>query len=167
MWAWVWCVILGRSFKARTWFAISFTSVSWPDCFVSLDPGVQIMRQRLAKYQWMCTMWDIQTTFMCQKLEFGWRKQWHPTPVVLPGKSQGRRCLGRLPSMGSHRVGHDWSDLAAAELGSHLLWQQNWAYKKKKKLSLCRLFLSFQQMMRWLRKGPCICSIINSLFLLI
>ena len=88
------------------------------------------------------------------------RRQWHPTPVVLPGKSHRRRSLkgcspwgyeesdtterlhfpfslscigegngnplqcswlenprdgepGGLPSMGSHRVGHDWSDLAA------------------------------------------------------
>ena len=36
-----------------------------------------------------------------------WRRQWHPTPVLLPGKSQGRRNLGRLQSMGSLRVGHD------------------------------------------------------------
>ena len=88
-----------------------------------------------------------------------WRRQWHPTPVLLPGKSHGRRSLegcspwgrwgsdttewlhfhfslsctgegnhssvlawripgtgepGGLPSMGSHRVRHDWSDLAAA-----------------------------------------------------
>ena len=89
------------------------------------------------------------------------RRQWHPTPVLLPGKSHGRRSLegcspwvrwgsdtteplhfdfslscigegngnplqcsclenprdrgpGGLPSMGSHRVRHDWSDLAAA-----------------------------------------------------
>ena len=89
------------------------------------------------------------------------RRQWHPTPVLLPGKSHGRRSLvgcspwgheesdmteqlpfhfslsclgkemathssvlvwripgteepGRLPSMESHRVRHDWSDLAAA-----------------------------------------------------
>ena len=88
-------------------------------------------------------------------------RQWHPTPVLLPGKSHGQRSLvgcsprgrwgsdtterlhfhfhfhvlekemathssvfawripgtgepGGLPSMGSHRVGHDWSDLAAA-----------------------------------------------------
>ena len=90
-----------------------------------------------------------------------WRRQWHPTPVLLPGKShggawkaavhgvaEGRTRLsdfiltfhfhalekemathssviawripgmgepGGLPSMGSHRVGHDWSNLAAAE----------------------------------------------------
>ena len=89
------------------------------------------------------------------------RRQWHPTPVLLPGKSYGWRSLegcspwghwgsdtteqlhfnfslsclekemathssvlawripgttepGGLPSVGSHRVGHDWSDLAAA-----------------------------------------------------
>ena len=90
-----------------------------------------------------------------------WRRQWHPTPVLLPGKSHGWRslvgcspwgceesdmterlhfhfslsCIGEgngnplqcsclenprdggawwLPSMGSQRVGHDRSDLAAA-----------------------------------------------------
>ena len=89
-----------------------------------------------------------------------WRRQWHPTPVLLPGKSHGWRSLmaavhgitnsqtrlgdctftfhfhalekemathssvlawriprtgepGGLPSMGSYRVGHDWSDLVA------------------------------------------------------
>ena len=42
------------------------------------------------------------------------RRQWQPTPVLLRGESQGCRSLGRLPSMGSHRVGHDWCDLAAA-----------------------------------------------------
>ena len=89
------------------------------------------------------------------------RRQWHPTPVLLPGESHGQRSLagcspwgreesdttkwlhfhfslscigggngnpfqysclenprmaepGGLPSMGSHRVGHNWSDLAAA-----------------------------------------------------
>ena len=78
-------------------------------------------------------------------------RQWHPTPVLLPGKipwteEPGRQSMGlrrvrhdwatslslftfmhgrrkwqthssvlawRIPGMGSHRVGHDWSDLAA------------------------------------------------------
>ena len=95
-----------------------------------------------------------------------WRRQWQPTPVLLPGKSHGQRglvgcspwgreeldtterlhfhfslsctgegngnplqcsCLenprdgepGGLPSMGSHRVGYDWSDLAAAQCYNH------------------------------------------------
>ena len=102
----------------------------------------------------------------------GWllfqRRQWHPTPVLLPGEFHGWRTLvgcspwgrtesdmtewlrfhfslscigegngnplqcscleripgkaepGGLPSMGSHRVGHDWSNLAADSSSSHL-----------------------------------------------
>ena len=43
-----------------------------------------------------------------------WRRKWQPTPVFLPGESQGQGSLGGLPSMGSRRVGHDWSDSGAA-----------------------------------------------------
>jgi len=46
-----------------------------------------------------------------------WRRKWQPTPVFLPGESQGRGEPGGLPSMGSHRVGHDWSNLAAEAAG--------------------------------------------------
>ena len=42
-----------------------------------------------------------------------WRRQWHPTPALLPGKSQGQRSLVGCRLWG-RRVGHDWSDLAAA-----------------------------------------------------
>ena len=42
-----------------------------------------------------------------------WRRKWQPTPVFLPGESQGQGSL-----MGCHLWGptvrHDWSDLAAA-----------------------------------------------------
>ena len=41
-----------------------------------------------------------------------WRRKWQPTPVFLPGESQGWEPGGLL-SMGSHRVGHNWRDLAA------------------------------------------------------
>ena len=97
------------------------------------------------------------------------RRQCHPTPVLLPGKSHGWRSLvgcspwdhwesdtterlhfhfslscigegsgnlfqysclenprdgvpGGLPSMGSHRVGHDWGDLAAAAAARNVPW---------------------------------------------
>ena len=39
-----------------------------------------------------------------------WRREWQPTPVSLRGGSHGQRSLAG--SIGSHRVGHDWSDLA-------------------------------------------------------
>ena len=43
---------------------------------------------------------DFPFTFM------HWSRKWQPTPVFLPGESQGQ---------GSLVVGHDWNDLAAAE----------------------------------------------------
>ena len=42
-----------------------------------------------------------------------WRRKWQPTRVLawrIPGTGEP----GGLPSMGLHRVGHDWSDSAAA-----------------------------------------------------
>ena len=48
-----------------------------------------------------------------------WRSKWQPTPVFLPGESQGWGSL--LESMGSHRVGHDWSDLAAAAAAESMI----------------------------------------------
>ena len=92
------------------------------------------------------------TDIIYREAGMAWRRQWHPTPVLLPGKSHGGRSLvgyspwgceeldtterlhlhfhalekemathssvlawripgteepGGLPSMGSHRVGHD------------------------------------------------------------
>ena len=42
----------------------------------------------------------------CQLL----RRQWHPTPVLLPGESRGRRSLvGCSPWGRVRRVGHDWA----------------------------------------------------------
>ena len=42
-----------------------------------------------------------------------WRRKWQPTPLLLPGESQGRQSLVGCRLWG-HRVGHNWSDLAAA-----------------------------------------------------
>ena len=103
------------------------------------------------------------SSHLCSRMPYIWRRQWHPTPVLLPGKSHGQRSLvscspwgceeldmterlpfhfslscigegngntlqcsclenprdgepGGLLSMGSHRVRHNWSDLAAAAL---------------------------------------------------
>ena len=37
---------------------------------------------------------------------------------------------GGLPSMGSHRVGHDWNDLAAAAAAdTRRLWVCAWCFK--------------------------------------
>ena len=127
---------------------ITFFSLLWWVPEVSFEEGLQVA---------VClNSSEFETSRMANR-----RRQWHPTPVLLPGKSHGRRSLvgcspwgrwgsdrterlhfhfslscigegngnplqclawriprmgqpGGLPSMGLHRVGHDWSDLAAA-----------------------------------------------------
>ena len=50
---------------------------------------------------------------------------WHPTPVLLPGKSQGWWAEpGRLQSMGSQRVGHDWA--TSFSLYTFMHWRRKW-----------------------------------------
>ena len=106
-----------------------------------------------------------------------WRRQWHPTPVLLPGEPHGRRSLvgcgpwgreesgtterlhfhfhalekemathsrvlawripgmgepGGLLSMGSHRVRHDWSDLAAVAVQDTWVQSLGWEDPLKK-----------------------------------
>ena len=129
------------------------------------------------------------------------RRRWHPTPVLLPGKSHGRRSLvgcspwgrkesdttvghdcqtrlsyfaftfhfhalekemathfsvlawrtpgtgepGGLPSMGSHRVGHDGSDLAA--LGQAWRKKQN-TERKLSIISFCTLSIHIKYIKR-------------------
>jgi len=43
------------------------------------------------------------------------RRQWHPTPVLLPGA---------LQSMGSHRVRHDWA--TSLSLFTFMHWRRKW-----------------------------------------
>jgi len=52
----------------------------------------------------------------CRRLGFDpwvqkipWRRDWLPTPVLLPGEFHGQRSLGGLQSMGLQRVSHDWT----------------------------------------------------------
>ena len=109
--------------------------------------------------QAFCVFWVCSLEGLEENCPMFWRRQWHPTPVLLPGKSHGWRSLvgcspqghkesdtterlhfhfslscigegngnplhsvlawrtpgtgepGGLPSTGSHRVRHDWSDL--------------------------------------------------------
>ena len=50
------------------------------------------------------------------------RRQWHPTPVLLPGESHGWRSL--VGSMGLRRVGHDWA--TSLSLFTFMHWRKKW-----------------------------------------
>ena len=55
---------------------------------------------------------DIRDGFNPWVRKIPWRRAWQCTPVFLPGESPWTEEPGRLQSTGSHRVGHDCSDLA-------------------------------------------------------
>ena len=62
------------------------------------------------------------------------RRKWQPTPVFLPEESQMGEP-GGLPSMGSHRVGHELRDLAAAAAIEKLNpGKTNWPAPKRRKV---------------------------------
>ena len=52
------------------------------------------------------------------------RRQWHPTPVLLPGKIPWTQEPGRLQSMGSVRVRHDWA--TSLSLFTFMHWRRKW-----------------------------------------
>ena len=51
------------------------------------------------------------------------RRQWHPTPVLWPGKSHGRRSLVGCGPWGQ-RVGHDW--VTSLSLFTFMHWRRKW-----------------------------------------
>ena len=63
-------------------------------------------------------------------LEISWttehirRRRWHPTPVLLPGKIPRTEKPGRLQSMGSRRVRHDWA--TSLSLFTFMHWRRKW-----------------------------------------
>ena len=70
----------------------------------SYSPWVAKSRERLS---------DSTFTFHFHALE----KEMATHSSVLAWRIPGTGDPGGLPSMGSHRVGHDWSDLTAAAAG--------------------------------------------------
>ena len=66
-----------------------------------------------------CGPWGLQDLDTTEWLHFHFslsclEKEMATHPSVLAWRIPGTGEPGGLPSMGSHRVGHDWSDLAAA-----------------------------------------------------
>ena len=54
---------------------------------------------------------------------FTWRRQWHPTPVLLPEKSHGWRSLVGCSPWG-HKVRHDWATSLSLFIFMH--WRRKW-----------------------------------------
>ena len=84
---------------------------------------------------------DFTFTFHFHALE----KEMATHSSVLAWRIPGTGEPGRLPSVGSHRVGHDWSDLAAAVEGwKKVTWQFGVLFVRHKALSYLNL-----RMFKW------------------
>ena len=84
--------------------AFHSSTLAWRIPWTEEPAGLQSMGLRV-RHDWVTSLSLF--TFM------HWRRKWKPTPVFLPGESQGQGSLVGYRLWG-RRVGHDWSDLAEA-----------------------------------------------------
>ena len=99
----IWDLLLKKTEKAK---ATHSSPLAWEVPRTEEPRRLQSMGSQRVGHDWATSLSLF--TFM------HWRRKWQPTPVFLPGESQGWEPGGLL-SMGSHRVGHDWHDLVAAK----------------------------------------------------
>ena len=92
-------------FRALLWSLTHSSTLAWKIPWVEEPGRPQSMGLRRVGHDWATSL----SLFTLMHL----RRKWQPTPVFLPGESQGRGEPGGLPSMGSHRVIHNWCGLAA------------------------------------------------------
>ena len=89
------------------------STLAWKIPRTEESGGLQSMGSLRVKHNWVTSL----SLFTVKN----WRRKWQPTPVFLLGESQGRGSLVGCCLWGLHRVGHDWSDLAAAAVVSNSL----------------------------------------------
>ena len=88
------------------------STLAWKIPWTEEPGGLQSMGSLRVKHDWATSLSLF--TFM------HWRRKWQPTPVFLPGESQGRGSLVGCRLWG-RTVGHDWSDAAAVHYTRTLL----------------------------------------------
>ena len=86
------------------------STLAWKIPWTEEPGGLQSMGSLRVGHDW-ATSFSL-FTFM------HWRRKWQPTSVFLRGESQGRGSLVGCRLWG-HRVGHYWSNLAAAAAASN------------------------------------------------
>ena len=98
-------------------------TLAWKIPWMEEPGGLQSMGLLGVRYDWATSLSLF--TFM------HWRRNWQPTPLFLPGESQGRGSLVGCRLWG--RTRHDWSDLAAAAAAAPSL---SWKIKEYAKRAL-------------------------------
>ena len=95
------------------------STLAWKIPWMEEPGGLQSMGSLRVGHDWATSLWLF--TFM------HWRRKWQPTPVFLPGESQGRRSL-----MGCcHGVAQSWTRLKRlSSSSSHLCHVLFWPTKQ-------------------------------------
>ena len=86
------------------------STLAWKTPWTEEPGGLQSMGSRRVEHDWATSLSDFTFTFHFHALE----KEMATHSSVLAWRIPGTGDPGGLPSMGAHRVGHDWSGLAAA-----------------------------------------------------
>ena len=104
---------------AGRFFTTSHLSFLRPHFFQTPKKGINsFLWKKFLSYLQVCGF-----AYDFNRLSFSWRRQWHPTPVFLPGKSHGWTSLvGYSP--GGHWVGYDW--VTSLSLFTFMHWRRKW-----------------------------------------
>ena len=95
-----------RTFSDKPMEKTHSSTLAWQIPWMEDPGGLQSMGLQRVGHDWATSLSLF--TFM------HWRRKWQPTPVFLPENSRdGGTWWAAI--YGSHRVGHDWRDLAAAD----------------------------------------------------
>ena len=100
--------VRGRSWPINWWILVNGTQLQYScleNPWAEEPGGLQSMGSLRVGHDWATSLSLF--SFM------HWRRKWQPTPVFLPGESQGWGSLVGCCLWG-RTEGHDWSDLAAA-----------------------------------------------------
>ena len=118
-----WCAAIHRVAKSRTWLS------DWTELSITMGEGngtplqYSCLENPMDGGAWKAAVHGVakgQTRLRDLIFHFyAWVKEMATHSSVLAWRIPGTAEPGGLPSMGSHRVGHDWSDLAAAAVS---LW---------------------------------------------
>ena len=79
------CIAEANTTWVEKAMATHSSTFAWKIPWMEEPGGLQSMGSRRIRHNWATSL----SLFTCMP----WRRKWQPTPVLLPGKSQGRRSL--------------------------------------------------------------------------
>ena len=129
--AW-WATVHGVA-KSRTWLN-DFTHLTMDSLQMftaNSGASVEVCQRQFSWAKLKVNFWQFlhPAYFSLKSFPFSFplsrsRRQWHPTPVRLPGKIPWMEEPSRLQSMGLLRVGHDWA--TSLSLFTFMHWRRKW-----------------------------------------